>query len=67
MRDLIEINGRYISIISLYVTVDANFTAAIRDQFDSAAAAGSVDHTDADPGPGTRSVTDTESKLSIGS
>ena len=37
----------------------------LRDQFKSPLAAGSVHNTDATPGPGTRIVKDTETKLSI--
>ena len=39
----------------------------IRDNFNTAIAAGSIDTTSADTGPGTRTVIDTENKLSIGS
>ena len=38
----------------------------IRDEFTDTVAAGSVNGTAAQPGPGTRAVTDTESKLSVG-
>jgi len=41
-------------------------TWLIRDEFTDTLAAGSVDGTAATPGPGTRAVTDTESKLSVG-
>ena len=37
----------------------------LRDEFTSALAAGSVNGTAAEPGPGTRAVTDANSKLSI--
>jgi len=39
----------------------------LRDEFSDTLAAGSVHGTPATPGPGTRTVVDTESKLSIGS
>ena len=39
----------------------------IRDEFTDTVAAGSVNGTAATPGPGNRAVTDTESKLSVGS
>ena len=42
-------------------------TWLIRDEFTDTLAAGSVNGTAATPGPGTRSVTDTESKLSVSS
>ena len=42
-------------------------TYTIRDKFNTALTADNVDGTSADYGPGTRSVTDTESKLSISS
>ncbi len=37
----------------------------LRDRFSTALAAGSVNASPADPGPGNRAVTDTESKLSV--
>jgi len=46
---------------------DALIRYLIRDNCNTAAAAGSVDGTDADPGPGARSVTDSENKLKIDS
>lgn len=39
----------------------------LRDEFWDVRAAGSVDATPATPGPGTRAVTDTNSKISVGS
>lgn len=39
----------------------------VRDDFTDTVAAGSVNGTDADPGPGVRAVVDTESKLSLSS
>lgn len=39
----------------------------IKDEFTDTVAAGSVNGTAATPGPGTRTVTDTENKLSVGS
>lgn len=49
--------------LTCYIDVQA---ATIRDNFMTAVVAGSIDTTSASVGPGTRSVTDTESKLSIG-
>ena len=53
----------YEQAIALPVEV---YAATIRDNFAVAVAVGSIDGTSADAGPGTRTVVDTESKVSIG-
>ncbi len=45
---------------------DDDVTYLLRDNFNEALTAGNIDTTSANVGPGTRSVTDTENKLSIG-
>jgi len=46
--------------------VDFSEYYLLMDAFATARSAGSVDSTDAEPGPSTRTVVDTDSKLSIG-
>jgi hypothetical protein len=56
----------YSTNLSKWLGLDSAFFL-LRDLFTTARAAGSVHNTPAEPGPGTRTVVDTESKLSIAS
>lgn len=59
---------QYLLILGLSSIVGhKEYYFTVRDNFRTAVVAGSIDTTLADRGPGTRSVTDAESKLSISS
>ena len=57
----------YIAALSrwLQISLAEQKTWSLEDQFTTTLAAGSINSTSAEPGPGTRTVTDTESKLAI--
>lgn len=64
---MIFLPGPSIGGLSLLNRRGSTINWLVRDEFTDTRAAGSVNGTPATPGPGTRTVTDTENKLSVGS